>query len=312
MLETDNFNTLINHITFTIDYLLKDKKYPAELCEYLYLITAGMIINYGDESIDDIYNMIEDVKFIIFDKTNLNYSNINDFLYVNPTKHNYLDKKIDVSSNFPTIKFSYELLYNEVESSNIKTLEYLSHELNYILFNKKKKIKFTHSIKLRYNYLRNNIEYDDNEISTFNKVFNVLQAEDIVKTILKLRDYNIKNIRFEKALEKLKCINFNTYKFEGKDLLVNLFRPLYEVPKLKVLINKNNFLNEDAIAKEFDDVLGNDSYRETCKKLDSLDYMISTESKYKDNYYYDLSIEYLSIRNEFVNKYLIKTCLSEN
>lgn len=312
MLEKDNFNTLINHITFTTDYILKDKKYPTELCEYLYLIIAGMIINYGDELIDDVYNMIEDVKFITFDKTNLHYSNSNDYLYVSPTDHNYLDKRIDLSSNFSTIKPSYELLYNEVESSNIKTLEYLSHELNYILFSKKKKIKFTHSIKLRYNYLRNNVEYEDNEISTFNKVFNVLQAEDIVKTVLKLRNKDIKNIHFKKALDKLKYIDFNTYKFEGKDLLVNLFRPLYEVPKLKVLINKNNFLNEDAIAKEFDDILGNDSYRKTCKKLDSLDYMISTESKYKDSYYYDLSVEYLSIRNEFVNKYLIKTCSGEN
>lgn len=312
MLEKDNFNTLINHIIYTIDYILKDEKYPIELHEYLYLITAGMIINYGNEYINDIYNMIKDVKFIIFDKTNLYYSNSSNYLYVNPTEHNYLDKKIDICDNFPTIKLNYELLYNKIENSNIKTLEYLSHELNYILFNKKKIINFTHSIKLRYNYFRNNVEYEDDKISTFNKVFNVLQAEDIVKTILKLRKNNIKNVYFNKALEIISDIDFNTYKFEGKDLLTNLFRPLYDVPKLKILINNNNFFNDDIIAKEFDKVLGNDSYKKACKKLEHLDYLISNDRKNKDTCYYDLSVEYISIRNEFVNKYLIESCLIEN
>ena len=311
MLEKINFNTLINHVTFTMDNLLKDKKYPEELLEYLYLIVTGMIINYGDEAIDEIYDMIENINIVSSTKIK-DYSNSSNLSYVNPTEHNYLGKSIDVSSGFPSIKLNFELLYSKIDSSNIKTLEYLTHELNYVLFNKNRKFNLVDSIKMRYDYLRNNLEYQDDEVSTINKVFNVLQAEDIVKTILILRDYDIKNTKFKKALSRFDNIDVDIYKFEGRDLLTNLFRPLYNVPKVKELVNKNNFLDEDAIAREFDDVLGKNSYKDTCKKLDYLDNMIASERHHKDTSYFALSVEYISIRNDFVNKYLVRTCLMEN
>ena len=301
MLESTDFNTLINHIVFTTDTLLKDRNYSPELRGYLYLIVTGMILSYGNDYIEDIYNMISTVKFRD-EKELRNYSNDGyDLLsYVNPTNHNYLSRMFDYTCSFPTISFNYELLYKDIDSSNIKTLEYLVHELNYILFNKNKKYSLINSIKIRYDYLRNDLEVDD-EVSTFNRVFNVLQCEDIIKRILELRTLDIKNVKFKNVLDKFTDIDSEIYKFEGLDMLVNLFRPLYRFKDTKSFIDNSIFYDNDLIENEFDKILGRNSYKNVCKKLESLNGMLYNSSQ---SSYYALSLEYVAIRNDFVKKYI--------
>ena len=304
MLENVNFNTLINHIVFTMDNLLKDKDYSPELREYLYLIAIGMILSYGDEYLEDIYNLLSTVRFRD-EKEIRNYSNNGYKLlsYVNPTKHNYLSKLFDYTCTFPTISFNYELLYKEIDSSSIKTLEFLVHELNFILFNKNKKYSLVNSIKVRYNYLRNDLDIEDDEVDTFKRVFNVLQSEDVIKRILELRNVDIKNVKIKNALDKFTNIDSENYRFEGLDMLVNLFRPLYRFKDTKSFIDKSMFYDSDLLEDEFDKVLGKNSYRNVCKKLDSLNGMINN-SKKGHNSYYALSVEYVAIRNNFVKKYI--------
>lgn len=298
MLDNLTFNTLINHIVFTMDNFLKDKDYSKELQEYLYLICTGMILSYGDEYIEDIYNLLSSVKFKDINRK----INNNIFSYVNPTKHNYLNKLFNVKSNFPTICFDYELLYENIDSSSIKTIEYLVHELNYIFFNKKKRYSLIDSIKIRYDYYKNSIDIENDEDSTFNRVVNVLQSEDIIKRILELRNCNIKNKKFKKALDKLSNIDGDTYKFEGLDVLANLLRPLYKFKDTKTFIDKSMYDHSDLIEEEFDKVLGKNSYKRVCKSLDLINGMISKD---KGHYsYYALSLEYVAIRNDFVNRYI--------
>ena len=99
MLESINFNTLINHVVFTMNTLLKNKEYNSELLEYLYLITTGMIMTYGDNYIDDIYTTISNVKFS--NERNIkDYTDNNINYYVNPTKHNYLNRLFNVNFTF--------------------------------------------------------------------------------------------------------------------------------------------------------------------------------------------------------------------
>lgn len=304
MLENVSFNTLINHIVFTIDTLIKDKDYSPELREYLYLVATGMILSYGDDYIEDIYNLISTVKFRD-EKEIRNYSNnkFNVLSYVNPTNHNYLSKRFDYTYNFPVINFDYELFYKKIDASCIKTLEFLVHELNYILFNKNKKYSLVNSIKVRYNYLKNDLDVEEDEIDTFKRVFNVLQSEDIIKRILELRNFDIKNIKVKKVLDKLTYIDSDNYRFEGLDMLVNLFRPLYRFKDTKYFIDKSMFYDSDLLEDEFDKVLGKNSYKNVCKKLDSLNGMINN-SENGHGSYHALSIEYVAIRNNFVNKYI--------
>lgn len=303
MLEKPDFNTLINHVVFTVDFLLKDKDYPKELVSDLYLVTTGMILLYGNEFIEDIYDTISELKFFFKDKNKDVITRKSLFTYDNPASHNYLVKSYDFTSSFPTIKIDYELFYKKIDSSNIRTLEYLVHEINYILFNKNKKIKIKDNLKLRFNHLTNSVIDDDiNKIDTFDRIINILQAEEIIKQLLKLKEYDIKNKKFSSAIRYLKTLNYKMYVFEGLDILTNLFRPLYKYNNVKILIN-NNMFDKGILEKEFDKVLGKNSYKNVCEKLDNLNDLISVSNN-KNKSYFELSVEYIDIRNNFVNKYI--------
>ncbi|MGN1371016.1 MAG: hypothetical protein ACI4XM_01865 [Candidatus Coprovivens sp.] len=304
MLESIDFNTLINHIVFTMDSLLVNKDYPPKLRDYLYLIATGMILSYGDEYLEEIYKLLTTIKFTD-EKEIDNYSNNGYKLlsYVNPTNHNYLSKLFDYSSTFPTINYNYVLIFKEINSSKIKTLEYLVHELNYILFNMNKKYSFMNSIKIRYNYLKNDLDVGDDKVNTFKRVLNVLQSEDIIKRVLELRNYEIKNVKFRNALSNFDNIDLDNYRFEGLDMLVNLFRPLYRFKDTKYFIDKSMFCDSDLIENEFDKVLGKNSYKNLCVKLDFLNDSINNSGKEMNSYYY-LSLDYLDIRNNFVKRYI--------
>lgn len=302
MLESINFNTLINHVVFTMNTLLKNKEYNSELLEYLYLITTGMIMTYGDNYIDDIYTTISNVKFS--NERNIkDYTDNNINYYVNPTKHNYLNRLFNVNCTFPTIKFDYDLLYKKIDASNIKTLEFLTHELNFILFNKNKKYSLVNSIKYRYDYYMNSLDIDEDN-NVINRIFNVLQSEEIIKNILKLKDINITNKVFKNALDKFTDIDLSTYRFEGEEILTNLFRPLYKYNEFKNIAINSIYLDDDLLEKEIDSVLGKNTFKKVCKKLENLNNMILLNNKFNNSY--DLSIEYVSIRNDFINRYISK------
>lgn len=315
MLENDNFNTLINHVVFTIDLSTKDKNYHQELKNYLYLITAGMIVTYGDEYIDDIYNTILNINFYN-DKNVVDcyYGDKKDsnICYINPTNHNYSRIFYDFLYGFPAIKVNYELIYKNIDFSWIKTLEYLTFELNSILFKKNKKYSIIENIKIRFDSLKSGMIEEIVNNNIFVKVFNVLQAEEIVKNILLFRNINIKNNNFNNMILNFKDIDYKTYKFEGLEPLVNLFRPLYEVKNIKLLINNYIFLNNNDLEKEFDNVLGRNSYNNVCKKLNNLNNKLCNLVK-GNNFisYYDISLDYVSIKNDFVNKYINIKCLNE-
>lgn len=302
MLESINFNTLINHVVFTMNTLLKNKEYNSELLEYLYLITTGMIMTYGDNYIDDIYTTISNVKFS--NERNIkDYTDNNINYYVNPTKHNYLNRLFNVNCTFPTINFDYDLLYKKIDASNIKTLEFLTHELNFILFNKNKKYSLVNSIKYRYDYYMNSLDIDEDN-NVINRIFNVLQSEEIIKNILKLKDINITNKVFKNALDKFTDIDLSTYRFEGEEILTNLFRPLYKYNEFKDIAINSIYLDDDLLEKEIDSVLGKNTFKKVCKKLENLNNMILLNNKFNNSY--DLSIEYVSIRNDFINRYISK------
>ena len=302
MLESINFNTLINHVVFTMNTLLKNKEYNSELLEYLYLITTGMIMTYGDNYIDDIYTTISNVKFSN-ERNVKDYTDNNINYYVNPTKHNYLNRLFNVNCTFPTIKFDYDLLYEKIDVSNIKTLEFLTHELNFILFNKNKKYSLVNSIKYRYDYYMNSLDIDEDN-NVINRIFNVLQSEEIIKNILKLKDINITNKVFKNALDKFTDIDLSTYRFEGEEILTNLFRPLYKYNEFKDIAINSIYLDDDLLEKEIDSDLGKNTFKKVCKKLENLNNMILLNNKFNNSY--DLSIEYVSIRNNFINRYISK------
>lgn len=297
-------NTLINHITFTIDCICKGKDYPQQLKDYLYVIVYGMITNYGDAYIEDIYDVISETNFVINDFGVKSKFILNDNLfYKNCTSNNYMFKSIDLSNGFPTINIKYELLFKDIDSSKIKTLEYLTYQLNYILCKKNNKLSLGENIKLRFDYYKNGAVADGltNNEMVIDKIFNLLQTEDIIKRILELKDTSISNDRFRNAVRSFDDVSYDIYKVEGLDSLVTLVRPLYECDDLKDIINTFDY---SSIEKEFDSILGKNSYRKICNKLEMLNDMIHRCEIGASINYYELSLEYVSIRNDYVNRYI--------
>ena len=311
MLDSINFNTLSNTVIYTLDTLLASKKYPESLLNYLYLITLGMILNYGDEFIEDIYNTILFTNFTFENNNKYQIKEKNNLYYKEPLNNNYLKKWFDLSTNLPTVKINNNLLFKIIGGSNIKTLEYLTSELNYILFNKHKKYSLKNIFKIKFDYFKNGLTEKKNQkySETIDKIFSTLQAEDIIKTIIKLKNYNIKNKKLKNALNMFPNIDINNYRIEGLDLLVNLFRPLYEIKEIKQLINKNILLENNIIEKEFDKILGKNTYKNICNKLNYLNQLYEKNKEGLYNNYFNFSLEYVFIRNEFINKYLNKKYL---
>ena len=109
---------------------------------------------------------------------------------------------------------------------------------------KNKKYSLTDKIKIRYDYYKTGL-IDNKNNYTIDKVFNLLSVEEIIMNILKLRDIKIKNNKINNCLVKLNDIDLETYKIEGLDILVNLFRPLYDYQETKEYEEKiQELLNE--------------------------------------------------------------------
>lgn len=298
MINEDSFNTLINQVIYSLNHLLKDKHYSQDILDYLYLITTGMIILYGDDLVDDIYDTILDTKIIKKPEYMVNSPTTLDY-YINPIYNNYLFKNIK-SRNY----IDYGILFNKIDNSFIKTLEYMTYLFNNLLFHRHDKVSIKEHLYLQFERIFHgntiNMQKKDT-LKTLDKVILLLQSEDIIKVLLNLRIFKIKNKKFRKCLDNLNNINVDLYKIEGLDSLVTLFRPIYNDKKVKELINSyEGMLNFE---KQYDLILGKNAFYNLVNNVEILDKLIN-EDNINGNYY-KYAEKYLELRNNFINKYIL-------
>lgn len=279
---------------FTIDEYYKDNSIPLSLKNYLYLITTGMILNYGEQYIEDIYRTVFSTNFKIY--SNLQEDNL---FYINPLDNNYMEKKFvfDKSTN----SFVYTILFREISNSPIKTLEYLTFQLNYIMFNRHKKKSLRTNLKMKFSLFNANIIFrEDNRNNVMENILNVIQTEAIIKEILKLNINGINNDEFKKLILNFEDVDINSYQMEGIDILANLFKPLYQSDMLKELID--SYDNLELLKNEFNRVLGKNAYKIAYGRVKMI-YDAITKNK-MDNNYFELSEYYVDVRNNIVNRYI--------
>ena len=298
MINEESLNTLINQVIYSLDHLLKDKHYSQDILDYLYLITTGMIILYGDDLVDDIYDTILDTKIIKKPEYMVNSPTTLDY-YINPIYNNYLFKNIK-NRNY----IDYGILYNKIDNSFIKTLEYMTYLFNNLLFHRHDKVSIKEHLYLQFERIFHgntiNMQKKDT-LKTLDKVILLLQSEDIIKVLLNLRTFKIKNKKFRKCLDNLNNINVDLYKIEGLDSLVTLFRPIYNDNKVKELINSyEGMLNFE---KQYDLILGKNAFYNLVNNVEILDKLIN-EDNINGNYY-KYAEKYLELRNNFINKYIL-------
>ena len=298
MINEESLNTLINQVIYSLDHLLKDKHYSQDILDYLYLITTGMIILYGDDLVDDIYDTILDTKIIKKPEYMVNSPTTLDY-YINPIYNNYLFKNIK-NRNY----IDYGILFNKIDNSFIKTLEYMTYLFNNLLFHRHDKISIKEHLYLQFERIFHgntiNMQKKDT-LKTLDKVILLLQSEDIIKVLLNLRIFKIKNKKFRKCLDNLNNINVDLYKIEGLDSLVTLFRPIYNDNKVKELIN--SYEGMLSFEKQYDLILGKNAFYNLVNNVEILDKLIN-EDNINGNYY-KYAEKYLELRNNFINKYIL-------
>lgn len=293
MVNKLNINYLINNIIYTINNHFKGHNTSPRLKKYLSLITTGMILNYGEDYIEDIYDTILTTNYCLSPSKNTLSNVLN---YQNPTQNNYLEQNLNIKSK----NNSYTILFQEIDSSPIKTLEFLTYKLNYILFNKHQKKSLTDNIKLKLSYFNNHfILNNDTNPNLLENIFNIIQTEAIIKIILKLDINNIKNKEFKNSILEYQNIDINTYQVEGLDIFANLFKPLYNHKRTKNIIDSYN--NIELIKKELDTTLGKNTYKNTYNQLLKIYNLMNSNNT---KYYFELSNYYVDIRNNVINKYL--------
>lgn len=298
MINEESLNTLINQVIYSLDHLLKDKHYSQDILDYLYLITTGMIILYGDDLVDDIYDTILDTKIIKKPEYMVNSPTTLDY-YINPIYNNYLFKNIK-NRNY----IDYGILFNKIDNSFIKTLEYMTYLFNNLLFHRHDKVSIKEHLYLQFERIFHgntiNMQKKDT-LKTLDKVILLLQSEDIIKVLLNLRIFKIKNKKFRKCLDNLNNINVDLYKIEGLDSLVTLFRPIYNDKKVKELIN--SYEGMLSFEKQYDLILGKNAFYNLVNNVEILDKLIN-EDNINGNYY-KYAEKYLELRNNFINKYIL-------
>lgn len=298
MINEESLNTLINQVIYSLNHLLKDKHYSQDILDYLYLITTGMIILYGDDLVDDIYDTILDTKIIKKPEYMVNSPTTLDY-YINPIYNNYLFKNIK-SRNY----IDYGILFNKIDNSFIKTLEYMTYLFNNLLFHRHDKVSIKEHLYLQFERIFHgntiNMQKKDT-LKTLDKVILLLQSEDIIKVLLNLRIFKIKNKKFRKCLDNLNNINVDLYKIEGLDSLVTLFRPIYNDNKVKELIN--SYEGMLSFEKQYDLILGKNAFYNLVNNVEILDKLIN-EDNINGNYY-KYAEKYLELRNNFINKYIL-------
>lgn len=298
MINEESLNTLINQVIYSLNHLLKDKHYSQDILDYLYLITTGMIILYGDDLVDDIYDTILGTKIIKKPEYMVNSPTTLDY-YINPIYNNYLFKNIK-SRNY----IDYGILFNKIDNSFIKTLEYMTYLFNNLLFHRHDKVSIKEHLYLQFERIFHgntiNMQKKDT-LKTLDKVILLLQSEDIIKVLLNLRTFKIKNKKFRKCLDNLNNINVDLYKIEGLDSLVTLFRPIYNDKKVKELIN--SYEGMLSFEKQYDLILGKNAFYNLVNNVEILDKLIN-EDNINGNYY-KYAEKYLELRNNFINKYIL-------
>ena len=307
---------LINHVVLDLESKLNEKLNAHDLVDYLLLVASSMITYYGENYKFCIYDVILNTNYIIDDYSDFNLTHtIRDVLSkkVYEYNSNYVmsicniekDSDIDKLSSY---KAKYSLCITSKYVRPIDLLEGLIRELNKIFLSSNNAFEYKdNSVSLRNGISLTSLNDSNKEDrKTINDIISYLQTEDLLKTIKKL-EYVGNNKDLNKLLNDIKTYDMDNLVLDCCLPLVNLFRPLFELDYVRLLLNVSMFEgNIDNICNEFDSILGVGSFDKMSKKLDKL------YEKFYNGYLgynvseYNISKDYVSIRDNFIKKYIKK------
>jgi len=325
MFNNNTINPFLDQIVFTIDSMCEKKDIPQELVDYLYLVCSGMILYYGLDYTKEIYQSINDTKYIYGLKdletklTPAEYNRIkNKINYrenayaISQVNSTYINDKVNKILNI-----TYTLLIARNTPNKEELLEFITHELNHILSSINNTFTYTEdSIYFRYGLFKTKIGKDNDETGRIlNEIINTLQTEDIIKIIIDLKKYKINNPKFNNALNSIiTTLDSKKYVASGYETFVNLYRPLFSNQEFKSTINKCILDgNIEDLEKKINTQLGNHSYTRMNLLLDSLYQSFEDTRNINIHKAYQTSVLYTTLKDKYIYELLgIKPMLRYN
>ncbi len=140
--------------------------------------------------------------------------------------------------------------------------------------------------------------------NTVDKSINALQAEDIVKIILKLRYLKINNDVFVKALSSYYNVDLEEYNISGNEIIVNLFRIIYEYGSVKDTFRINIIENKNIVKEELDNILGEGSYDIMNTDIDKIIRLFNESINNAFVSKYDVASLVVKYRDDYLKKYI--------
>ena len=304
MLNTDNINPFINDIIYKVNDILKSKKNKQNISDYLYLISIGLILKYDKRIEEDLYNLLDKTEIIT------SYNKITKIAKVFGKDDLFKDDNTKIWTFYDTNLDKYYVCIKDTNKlEGMLFLEMLVKEFNQLLNSIYNNKIIEDGCEIIRSGLCQEYVYDNKivkiEGNIINEVFNILQSEEIIKLILSLRYENIECDNIRKILESFKIVNVDDYTFTGNNVLVNIFRRLYNIEDFKNMIT-NVLLNGNInrLKESIDDTLGFDAYKILDYNLTEA-YLNFEGSKVSNLKVYDYSLRHCLLRN-MINMYIKK------
>ena len=304
MLNTDNINPFINDIIYKVNDILKSKKNKQNISDYLYLVSIGLILKYDKRIEEDLFNLLDKTEIIT------SYNKITKIAKVFGKDDLFKDDNIKIWTFYDTNLDKYYVCIKDTNKlEGMLFLEMLVKEFNQLLNSIYNNKIIEDGCEIIRSGLCQEYVYDNKivkiEGNIINEVFNILQSEEIIKLILSLRYENIECDNIRKILEGFKIVNVDDYTFTGNNVLVNIFRRLYNIEDFKNMIT-NVLLNGNInrLKESIDDTLGFDAYKILDYNLTEA-YLNFEESKVSNLKVYDYSLRHCLLRN-MINMYIKK------
>ena len=307
---------LIDSYVLDLESNLRNKINAHNIVNHLLLVASSMITYYGEKNKFIIYDVILSTNYIIDDYSDFKLTHtIRDVLSKNVYEYkcnnvlSICNVKKGTNSDLSDYKVGYTLCITNRSVSQLDLLEGLIREINKIFLSKNNTFRyFDNKVMLRNGIsntdLSNTKDVEDKK--TINDVISYLQVEDILK-ICKTLSYSGDNKELNKLLNDIKDYDMDNIILDCCLPLVNLFRPLFDLDYVKSLLNQNMLDgNIENISNEFDSILGVGAFDRMSKKLDKLYGDFYSGNLGYNVSEYNISKEYVSIRDNFIKKYIKK------
>ncbi len=255
-------NYLVQYAKSMVDEIAKNKKIPNDFISEQYLIFAGMLAYYGFDHVQEIYDVFKKTAFVSNTGPVETCSN-------GAFSPAYCQTE---AVPLPGNKFSIKktIYHTHFRGENYgHFVEVLCHEINHCINSIRHPFCRRNSLPVYRNGI--NVSYLDSgkeEAKYLEEAINTIQTGEIMKKIMMLGDYNIKDPTVRSSIRSLANYKVGDLGL-GYQTITPIVYPLYCDSEFNYLIKEERIsANIRDITDNFDSRVGRDSFYELAEAVD--------------------------------------------